>query len=120
LAPDHRSALRVSELIAFVAQAMKTAGRRNPNRWVSAPGIPSPWRGKSELSLVHEGWEATKTPAAGEVFFLDFPLYRTSQDLGQSFEKSKLSGTEPNVVAAKDFGCQSEAAGSSRKSCKLK
>jgi hypothetical protein len=27
------------------------------------------------------GWEARKIPAAGEVFFLDFPLYRTYQDL---------------------------------------
>jgi hypothetical protein len=27
------------------------------------------------------GWEARKTPAEGDVFFLDFPLYRTSQDL---------------------------------------
>jgi hypothetical protein len=27
------------------------------------------------------GWEARKTPAAGEVFFLDFPLYRTYQGL---------------------------------------
>jgi hypothetical protein len=28
------------------------------------------------------GWEARKTPAAEEVFFLDFPLYRTSQEFG--------------------------------------
>jgi hypothetical protein len=27
------------------------------------------------------GWEARKTPAEGVVFFLDFPLYRTYQDL---------------------------------------
>jgi len=44
--------------------------------------MPSLWRGRSEqLSLVHVGWEARKTPAAGEVFFLDFPLYRTYQAL---------------------------------------
>src|SRR4029077_16891349 len=61
---------------------MKTAGRRNPNRWAIMPRTPSLWRGRSKrLSLVHVGWEARKTPAAGEVFFLDFPLYRTSQDL---------------------------------------
>jgi hypothetical protein len=28
------------------------------------------------------GWEARKTPARGKVFFLDFPLYRTYQDVG--------------------------------------
>jgi hypothetical protein len=27
------------------------------------------------------GWEARKTPAEGVVFFLDFPLYRTYQEL---------------------------------------
>jgi hypothetical protein len=59
---------------------MKTAGRRNPNRWAIMPRTPSLWRGRSEqLSLVHVGWKARKTPAAGEVFFLDFPLYRTYQ-----------------------------------------
>ena len=80
LAPDHRSALRVSELMASLRQAMKTAGRRNPNRWATVPRTPSQWRGRSEqISLGHVGWEARKTPADGEVFFLDFSLYRTYQ-----------------------------------------
>src|SRR3984957_5077389 len=84
LAPDHRSALPVSELIASLRQAMKTAGRGNPNRWATAPCTPSPWRGRLEhISLDHMGWETRKTPAAAEVFFLDFPLYRTSQDLSK-------------------------------------
>src|ERR1700675_5044170 len=33
--------------------------------------------------VVHGGWEARKTPAVAEVFFLDFPLYRTSQELAR-------------------------------------
>ena len=70
---------------------MKTAGRRNPNRWVTAPCTPRPWCGWSELSLVHGGWEARKTPAAGEVFFLDFPLYRTSRDLAFSVRQGSAS-----------------------------
>ena len=82
LAPDHRSALRVSELMASLRQAMKTAGRRNPNRRATVPCTPNQSRGRSEpISLDHLGWEARKTPADGDVFFLDFPLYRTSQDL---------------------------------------
>jgi len=88
LALDHRSALRVLGLMASLRQVMKTAGRRNPNRWVTAPDTPSPWRGRSEFVLDQMGWEARKTPAVGEVFFLDFPLYRTSQavaDLGLRF-----------------------------------
>jgi hypothetical protein len=80
LAPDHRSALRVSELMASSRQAMKTADRRKPNGCNTAARTPSLWRGRSEpISLDRLGWEARKTPAAGEVFFLDFPLYRTPQ-----------------------------------------
>jgi hypothetical protein len=60
---------------------MKTAGRRNPHRWATVPCTPSLWRGRSELLLDRVGWEARKTPAAGEVFLLDFPLYRTYRDL---------------------------------------
>src|SRR6202030_932244 len=47
--------------------------------------LPSPWRGSSEqISLDPVGWEARKTPAEGDVFFLDFYLYRTSQDLAKA------------------------------------
>jgi hypothetical protein len=64
---------------------MKTAGRGNPNRWAKAPYTPSPWRGRSEqISLDRMGLETRKTPAVGEVFFLDFTLYRTYQDLANS------------------------------------
>jgi hypothetical protein len=63
-------------------QPMKTAGRGNPNHWGYSAQHPSPWPGQSEqISLDHLGWEARKTPAAGYVFFLDFPLYRTFRDL---------------------------------------
>jgi len=57
---------------------MKTAGRGNPNHRRYSAHNPRSWRGSSEqISLDHVGWEARKTPAAGYVFFLDFPLYRT-------------------------------------------
>ena len=43
---------------------------------------PSTWRGRSEqTSLDQVGCEARKIPAVGEVFFLDFSLYRTNQAL---------------------------------------
>ena len=34
------------------------------------------------------GCEARKTPASGDVFFLDFSLYRTNQELAQQSLKS--------------------------------
>jgi hypothetical protein len=83
LALDHRSALLVSEPNGFVAkQSMKTAGRGNPNNWAYSAQHPSPWHGSSEqISLDHVGWEATKILAGAIVFLLDFPFYRTSQEL---------------------------------------
>jgi hypothetical protein len=43
---------------------------------------PSNWCGRSEqILLTHGGCEARKIPAAGKVFFLDFPFYRTYQAL---------------------------------------
>jgi hypothetical protein len=63
-------------------QSMKIAGRRNPHCLGHIALRPSPWRGSSEqISLDRLGWEARKTPADGEVFFLDFPFYRTFRDV---------------------------------------
>jgi hypothetical protein len=62
-------------------KAMKTAGRENPN---ATSLQPSKWCGRSEQILLKPvGCEARKIPAEGDVFFLDFYLYRTNQDLRQ-------------------------------------
>jgi hypothetical protein len=56
---------------------MKTAGRENPNHYRQ----PSTWRGRSKQILLDQvGCEARQIPAGGDVFFLDFFLYRTYQD----------------------------------------
>ena len=63
-------------------EAMKTAGRENPNRWAATAQQPSTWRGRSEQILLNQvGCEARKIPAVAGVFFLDFSLYRTYQEL---------------------------------------
>jgi hypothetical protein len=52
-------------------QAMKTAGGENPKRWATTSQQPSTWCGRSEQILfIHMGCEASKIPAAGEIFFL--------------------------------------------------
>ena len=62
-------------------EAMKTAGRENPNRWTIRVQQPSTWRGRSEQILLNPvGCEARKIPADAGVFFLDFYLYRTTQE----------------------------------------
>src|SRR5258706_7794498 len=49
-------------------------------RGQSAPQ-PSTWRGRSEqISLDQVGCEARKIPAGGDVFLLDFSLYRTIRE----------------------------------------
>src|SRR5882762_1400996 len=54
---------------------MKTAGEEDPNSHVRLHTEPSPWDGKSEpSSLIDTGWKVRKYPAAGEVFFLTFPV----------------------------------------------
>src|SRR6266852_6752479 len=58
----------------------------NENRWEKnleplgqSAQQPSTWCGRSEQILLHRlGCEARKASAGGEVFFLDFYLYRTA------------------------------------------
>src|SRR5437867_3302248 len=51
------------------------------------------WRGGSEPNLFkHVGLEAREIPAVGEVFSLDFPLYRTS-----SFRRCSVASFSRNV-----------------------
>jgi len=57
---------------------MKTAGRGNPNRWARvSSNRPDGVARLKQILLIHGGWEVTKIPVIGEVFFLDFPFYRT-------------------------------------------
>jgi hypothetical protein len=66
-----RSALLVSEPIGFVAkQAMKTAGRENPNRCAThSTQQPKTMARKARQILLNQtGCEARKTPAVAEVF----------------------------------------------------
>jgi hypothetical protein len=79
---DHRSALLVSELKA-------SSPRSDENRW---QGKPQPLRNHTAanraagaeartISAQSGGLESKKTSGHGEVFFLDFPLYRTNWKL---------------------------------------
>src|SRR5271168_1090946 len=62
-------------------KAMKTADRENPDRWANVSSNRVPWCGWSEQILLHHvGWEARKITAGGDVFLLDFYIYRTYQD----------------------------------------
>jgi hypothetical protein len=57
---------------------MKTAGRENPNHRSTVLRNRVHGTGRSEqISLDQVGCEARKIPAEGDVFFLDFSLYRT-------------------------------------------
>src|SRR5215831_17657046 len=50
---------------------MKTASRKDPNRWAKHVQRPSTWCGRSkQILLIQGGCEARKIAAMGEVFFL--------------------------------------------------
>ena len=61
---------------------MKTAGKENQNFCAAAPSNRVHGAAGQEQILLNDvGCESRKIPAAGEVFFLDFPFYRTYHDL---------------------------------------
>jgi len=78
--------LLVSELTGFLAEeAMKTAGRENPNRWGATLFSTAPGAGGSEQILLnHVGREADETAIRGEVFF----FFLTSPFIEGSLEKT--------------------------------
>ena len=59
---------------------MKTAGRETPNRWAAKLSNRAHGTEGQNIPLNYAGCEGRKIPAAGEVFFLDFPFYRTNQE----------------------------------------
>jgi hypothetical protein len=80
---DRRSALLVSEFTGIVAKkAMKTAGRENPNHGVALPHDRAHDAEEQNRSRSIK-WAAKQEQfqPQGDVFFLDFSLYRTFQEL---------------------------------------
>ena len=78
---------------------MKTAGRENPNHGATLAPQPSTWRGRSEqLSLDQVGWKQEKFRPTGEVFFLDFSLYRTYQVVGSTHRSFGMYERFSNAV----------------------
>jgi hypothetical protein len=77
-------------LLCWFRNGQASSRKSDENRWQRKPQSlwqhvqqPSTSRGSSEQILLnHVGWEARKSPAVAGVFFLDFPFYRTNQDLG--------------------------------------
>ena len=56
-------------------EAMKTAGKENPNRCAITRQPTELLERKLEPSLLNQsGWKARKHPAAAEYFFLTFPF----------------------------------------------
>jgi hypothetical protein len=61
-------------------EAMKTAGKENPNRCAITRQPTELLERKLEASLLNQsGWKARKHPAAAEYFFLTFPFIEPSR-----------------------------------------
>src|SRR5277367_2192675 len=73
-------------------RAMKTAGRENPNRWATLASNRAPGAGgQNRTRSIKWAAKQEKVPAGAGVFFLDFYLYRTYQDLATRSLDTKLS-----------------------------
>ena len=76
---------------------MKTAGRENPIQGSHCPATEHMARSVRTDLARSSGCEAKKIPAEGDVFFLDFYLYRTNQELrlrqGGRLGQDGLSGS---------------------------
>ena len=79
--PDHRTALLVSELNRLRREeAMKTAGRENPNRWVTVPSTRVHGaEGQNRSRSIRWAGKQEKLRPQEKCFFLTSYLYRTSQ-----------------------------------------
>jgi hypothetical protein len=76
---DHRSALLVSELTGFVEEAMKTAGRENPNHGATLPHNRAHRAvGQNRFRSINGAAKQEKFRPMQECFFL------TSQDLASN------------------------------------
>jgi hypothetical protein len=65
---------------------MKTAARETQTRYATLRSRPSTWGGRLEQTLLnHAGWKVRKSGRRRGVF-LDFPFYRTNQDLAALLE----------------------------------
>jgi hypothetical protein len=63
-------------------EAMKTAGKENPNRCAITRQPTELLGRKLELSLLNQvGWKARKHPAAAKYFFLTFPFIELTRSL---------------------------------------
>ena len=61
---------------------LSKAGRMGTRNSTAKPGPPESLARKVRtIRLIHVGWEARKAPVDAVVFFLDFPFYRTYQEL---------------------------------------
>ena len=81
LAHDQRSACWFHKSLASSRIEYENRREKTHKRYAVVRSVPSLWSGKREQILLDYkgGLEINKNPAEGEVFFVDFPSYRTFQ-----------------------------------------
>jgi hypothetical protein len=85
----------------------ETAGMGKTNRLVASRDESNLWGARPEKTLPSlRGLEIRNDPVAGEVFFLDFPLYRTSRDLSNG-ARQRINSEDPksDIFGNLDDGC---------------
>src|SRR6202051_3985473 len=79
----------------------RTTGGRTHKRYAVVRSVPSLWSGMREQSCsIPRGLKINKNSAEGEVFFVDFPSYRTLQEIPDgSILYSRLKPQYGHLVA---------------------
>src|SRR6266404_5291933 len=80
---------------------MKPLGWKNKSTCrISRTSQISEASGQKKSFLHYVGWKVRKYPATGGVFFLDFPFYRTSQDLALGHDDHRSYFIDTSVLVA--------------------
>src|SRR3981189_232645 len=80
LAHDQRSACWFHKSLAWSKIEYENHRGKNHKRYAVVRSVPSLWSGMREQSCsIPRGLKINKNSAEGEVFFVDFPSYRTLQ-----------------------------------------
>src|SRR5712675_575130 len=111
LAHDQRSACWFHKSLASSQIEYENHRGRTHKRYAVVRSVPSLWSGMREQSCsIPRGLKVNKNSAEGEVFFVDFPSYRTSH-WHRRKPSMRTTGEEPTSAtrlsaASRAFGAE--------------
>src|SRR5258708_35508022 len=104
LAHDQRSACWFHKSLASSQIEYENHRGRTHKRYAVVRSVPSLWSGMREQSCsIPRGLKVNKNSAEGEVFFVDFPSYRTLQALRFRFGFDRHPRANSSISRQRQF-----------------